>query len=78
LISLETKETVVADAIEILTQAFTAANDQIQRAKDMIAKGNTLLSKAELVRQIKTARLEEMAARSIQIQQQEEEKRTAL
>ena len=69
MIYLETKETVVVDAIEILTQAFTAANDQIQRAKDMIAKANTLLSKAELVRQIKTARLEEMAARSIQIQQ---------
>ena len=68
----------VANDIKISNQALTTAIDQIQRAKDIIARVNTLLSKADLVRQTKTAWLEEMTTRSIQIQQQEVEKRSAL
>jgi len=58
---------VVADAIEISNQALTASNDQIQRAKDMFTRVNTILSKAEQVRKTKTAPLEKMIARSIEI-----------
>ena len=76
--SLEIEEVVVADTIEISNQALAATNNQTKMAEEMIARVNVLWSKAMPVHQTKTARLEEMTTRSIQIHQQKMEKRSAL
>ena len=52
--------------------------DQIKKAKEIIAKANLILSKAELVSHAKTIHREKMMAESIQIQHLGAEKRTAL
>jgi len=64
---LDAEKITVADAIEISNQALAATNNQIKRAQEMIARADIFLSKDEAVHQTKTARLEEMPTKSIQI-----------
>ena len=53
--SLKIEEVKIADAIEVSNNALASTNDQIKRAQQMIKRANFLLSKAELVRVVKTA-----------------------
>jgi len=49
--SLEAEEITLVNAIEASNQALASANDQIENARQMIARVNILLSKAEPVRE---------------------------
>jgi len=62
----------------VSSESLDVARDQIKKAKEMIAKANLILSKAEPVSQAKTIYLKEMTVKSIQIQHSSAEKRTAL
>ena len=76
--SLEAQEAEVAEAKVISSEALDAARDQIKKAKEMNAKANLILSKAEPMSQAETIPLEEMTAKSIHIQHSKAEKRTTL
>jgi len=76
--SLEAREAEVAEAMVVFSEALYAARDQIKKVKEMIAKANLILSKAESVSQAEAIRLEEMTTESIQIHHSGVEKRTAL
>ena len=54
----------VGDAIDTSTSALLNAEDKIGKAKEMIRKGNLLLSKAEPVRLEETMRLKQFKAQS--------------
>ena len=49
----------------VSNEAYDAAKNQIQKAKEIIAKANIILSKAEPVSQDETSHLEEMTVESI-------------
>ena len=76
--TLDAWEVEVSEAIVVSSEALDAAKNQIKKAEEMITRANTILSKAEPVRQAETIWLEEMAAESIQIQRSEAKKRTGL
>jgi len=71
-------EVEVLEAIVVSSEALDAAKNQIKKAEEMITRANTILSKAEPVRQAEIIWLEEMAAESIQIQHSGAKKRTGL
>ena len=62
----------------VFSETLDAAKNQIKKVEEMIARANIILSKAKPVRQAETILLEEMTAKSIQIQHLGVEKRTAL
>ena len=68
--SLETRQAEVGNAIDASTSALLDAEDRIEKAKEMIRKGNLLLSKAEPVRLEEAARLEQLKAQSDELSQQ--------
>ena len=68
--SLETRQAEVENAIDASTSALLDAEDRIAKAKEMIRKGNLLLSKAEPVRLEEAARLEQLKAQNDELSQQ--------
>ena len=68
--SLETRQVELGDAIDAINSALLDAEDKIEKAKEMIRKGNLLLSKAEPVRLEETARLEQLKAQSDELSRQ--------
>ena len=76
--SLKVKEVKLADAIKASNNALGSTKDQIERAHEMISKANLLLSRAEPVRVVGTAQLEQLIVESNQVHQLEEEEEAAL
>jgi len=76
--SLETRQVELGDAIDASNSALLDAEDKIEKAKEMIRKGNLLLSKAEPVRLEETARLEQLKAQSDELSRQELAQRATL
>ena len=76
--SLEAKKSEVTGLIELSTQTLTFATDHIERARQMIEKANNILVKAELVRDVETAKQMLMTARSIQVPKLEAKKHYVL
>ena len=68
--SLETRQVELGDAIDASNSAILDAEDKIEKAKEMIRKGNLLLSKAELVCLEETALLEQLKAQSDELSRQ--------
>ena len=62
----------------ISDEVLDAANTQLKQAEEIIVRANAIISKAEPVYKAEIARLDEMIAKSIQIQLSRAEKRTAL
>ena len=76
--SLETRRIELGDAIDASSSALLDAEDKIEKAKEMIRKGNLLLSKAEPVRLEETARLEQLKVQSDELSRQELAQRATL
>jgi len=68
--SLEKRQIELGDAIDAANSALLDAKDKIKKAKEMIRKGNLLLSKAEPVHLEETARLEHLKAQSDELSRQ--------
>ena len=76
--SLETRQVELGDAIDASNSALLDAEVKIEKAKEMIRKGNLLLSKAEPVRLEEIARLEQFKAQSVELSRQELAQRATL
>ena len=59
-------------------QTLASTTKEIEKARQMIAKAQTVLSKAEPVQRDETNKLEQLTARSIRVQKLEAEKGTEL
>ena len=57
--SLALKEVKITDTIEASNSALASANEQIEKAEEMIKRTNFLLSKAMPIRAAETAQLEQ-------------------
>ena len=73
--SLEARDAEATEAMSVSSEALDSAKDQIKRVREMIAKANLLLSKAEPKCRAEIIRLKKLKA---QIQQLEAEKRMTL
>ena len=75
---LEAREAEVTEAMAVSSKTLDFAKCQIKKAREIIAKANFLLFKAEPESQAETIRLEEITAERIHIQQSVADKRTTL
>ena len=66
--SLEAEKITIANVIDASNQALASANDQIENARQRIARANVFLSKVKPVCEAETGQLERMTARSIYVQ----------
>ena len=67
--SLKAHEAKAIEAMSVSSKVLDFAKDQIKRSREMIAKANLLLSKAESESQSETVRQEKLKAERMQIQQ---------
>ena len=75
---LKVEEQNIAEEIELSNQTLAFTNNDMKKARQIIAKAQALMSKAEPVQCAETVKLEQLATKSICIQELEVEKRNAL
>ena len=74
----EAEENIVVEAIQIAQQKMVSTSKEKEKARQIIAKAQAVLSKAELTHAAETAKLSLLTARSIHIQKEERKKATEL
>jgi len=65
---LEAQDAKAIEAISVSGEALDSAKNQIKKVREIIAKANLLLSKAELECQAETIRLEKINTERLRIQ----------
>ena len=71
---MEAEENKIADSIKVSTQKLASTNEEINKARQMVARAQAILGMAELAHYVETNKLIMLIARSICVQELEAKK----